>query len=194
MYQAGFKSVFIASYSCSRHVITSLRNSICVRSCAKRVWVQESSALADKLIDRQVYLALEAEHSVNIKHDLLALRELNAEAHRRLEQAYETIRELTSSRAREGAGIVDAQIQVDDRGMIEHIHALQHDLLDLRARDQEHQAARRDLAARLHELETVLALLCQDASQHAFARRPTSGCARRRPTTAWPRSRSSSSR
>jgi hypothetical protein len=57
---------------------------------------QESGALADRLIRGQVNLAQEAENRINIAHELYKLRDINGDAHRRLEDAYETIRELSS--------------------------------------------------------------------------------------------------
>lgn len=56
---------------------------------------QESSALADRLIKGQVNLAQEAENCMSISHELHKLRDINSDAHRRLEEAYDTIRELS---------------------------------------------------------------------------------------------------
>lgn len=56
---------------------------------------QESSALADRLIRGQVNLAQEAENCMSISHELHKLRDINSDAHRRLEEAYDTIRELS---------------------------------------------------------------------------------------------------
>ncbi|VDO13174.1 unnamed protein product, partial [Brugia timori] len=56
---------------------------------------QESSALADRLIKGQVNLAQEAENCMSISHELLKLRDINSDAHRRLEEAYDTIRDLS---------------------------------------------------------------------------------------------------
>uniref|UniRef100_A0A0K0D796 HAP1 N-terminal domain-containing protein n=1 Tax=Angiostrongylus cantonensis TaxID=6313 RepID=A0A0K0D796_ANGCA len=52
----------------------------------------ESAALADRLVKGQVNLAQEAENSINIAHELNKLRDINSDAHRKLEQAYDTIR------------------------------------------------------------------------------------------------------
>uniref|UniRef100_A0A915JKH1 Rab-GAP TBC domain-containing protein n=1 Tax=Romanomermis culicivorax TaxID=13658 RepID=A0A915JKH1_ROMCU len=127
---------------------------------------QESSALADRLIDRQVFLAQEAENSVNIKHDMLTLREMNAETHRRLEEAYETIRELTNN-SREG--FKDAKVQVDDKTMIEHIHTLQQDLIEVRSREADHENTIRDLKNRIHETELAYKRLKETPPDHCVA-------------------------
>ncbi len=67
----------------------------------------ESSALADRLVKGQVTarqesskleqtiqvnLAKEAENCINIAHELSKLRDINSDAHKKLEDAYETIR------------------------------------------------------------------------------------------------------
>lgn len=127
---------------------------------------QESSALADRLIDRQVFLAQEAENSVNIKHDMLTLREMNAEAHRRLEEAYETIRELTNKNRE---GFKDAEVQVDDKTMIEHIHTLQQDLIEVRSREADHENTIRDLKNRIHETESAYKRLKETPPDHCVA-------------------------
>lgn len=56
---------------------------------------QESAALADRLIRGQVTLAQEAENCINISHEMHKLRDMNSDVHRRLEEAYDTIRELS---------------------------------------------------------------------------------------------------
>jgi predicted RNase H-like nuclease (RuvC/YqgF family) len=56
----------------------------------------ESAALADRLIRGQVNLAQESENCISISHELHTLRDINGDAHRRLEDAYETIRQLSS--------------------------------------------------------------------------------------------------
>jgi hypothetical protein len=59
---------------------------------------RESSALADRLVRGQVDLAQQADACLNISHELNILRDINSEAHRRLEDAYETIRELSTDK------------------------------------------------------------------------------------------------
>lgn len=56
---------------------------------------QESSALADRLVRGQVNLAQETENCMSISNELLKLRDINSDAHRRLEEAYDTIRDLS---------------------------------------------------------------------------------------------------
>ncbi|OUC45568.1 hypothetical protein D917_08350 [Trichinella nativa] len=57
---------------------------------------QESASLADRLIDKQVALAQETEKLINLTHDMSSLRELHSEIKKQLEEAYETVRDLTS--------------------------------------------------------------------------------------------------
>ncbi|VDP00624.1 unnamed protein product [Heligmosomoides polygyrus] len=112
----------------------------------------ESAALADRLVKGQVNLAQEAENSINIAHELNKLRDINSDAHRKLEQAYETIRELSCSRQ---GGMLDAVIQVDDTTMIEHIHSLQQELIESHNRQAYHENTIRECKARISELEAA---------------------------------------
>lgn len=112
----------------------------------------ESAALADRLVKGQVNLAQEAENSINIAHELNKLRDINSHAHRKLEQAYETIRELSCSRQ---GGMLDAVIQVDDTTMIEHIHSLQQELIESHNRQAYHENTIRECKARISELEAA---------------------------------------
>ncbi|KAK0402204.1 hypothetical protein QR680_016201 [Steinernema hermaphroditum] len=114
---------------------------------------QESSALADRLIRGQVNLAQEAENCISISHELHQLRDINSDAHRRLEDAYETIRELSSRRKDGDAEINHTGIQVDDTTMIEHIHSLQEELIDTHTREADLENTVRELKLRVTELE-----------------------------------------
>uniref|UniRef100_A0A0R3RW92 Ecotropic viral integration site 5 protein homolog n=1 Tax=Elaeophora elaphi TaxID=1147741 RepID=A0A0R3RW92_9BILA len=111
---------------------------------------QESSALADRLIKGQVNLAQEAENCMSISHELLKLRDINSDAHRRLEEAYDTIRDLSCKKNEE---LTECATQVDDTSMIEHIHALQQEIIDTRAREADNEIAIKDLKSRIQELE-----------------------------------------
>ncbi|VDM43837.1 unnamed protein product [Toxocara canis] len=111
---------------------------------------QESSALADRLIKGQVNLAQEAENCMSISHELHKLRDINSDAHRRLEEAYDTIRELS---CKKNDGFVDTGTQVDDTSMIEHIHALQQELIETHVREADNENTIRDLKQRVQELE-----------------------------------------
>ncbi|CAJ0582942.1 unnamed protein product, partial [Mesorhabditis spiculigera] len=111
----------------------------------------ESSALADRLVKGQVNLAQEAENCISISHELYKLRDINSDAHKKLEDAYETIRELSSGRRGES---VEIGIQVDDTGMIEHIHALQQELIETTNRKADSENTIRDQKIRIQELET----------------------------------------
>ncbi|KJH43672.1 hypothetical protein DICVIV_10316 [Dictyocaulus viviparus] len=106
----------------------------------------ESSALADRLVKGQVNLAQEAENSINIAHELNKLRDINSDAHRKLEQAYDTIRELSCSRH---GDMMDAAVQVDDTSMIEHIHSLQQELIECHTRQADHENTIRDCKIRI---------------------------------------------
>uniref|UniRef100_A0A7I4Z227 Rab-GAP TBC domain-containing protein n=1 Tax=Haemonchus contortus TaxID=6289 RepID=A0A7I4Z227_HAECO len=110
----------------------------------------ESAALADRLVKGQVNLAQEAEYSINIAHELSKLRDINSDAHRRLEDAYDTIRKLTS--CHQGA---DAVVQVDDTSMIEHIHSLQHELIESHNRQADYEEIIRECKIRIADLEAA---------------------------------------
>ncbi|WKY15845.1 hypothetical protein Q1695_000936 [Nippostrongylus brasiliensis] len=112
----------------------------------------ESAALADRLVKGQVNLAQEAENSINIAHELSKLRDINSDAHRKLEQAYDTIRELSCSRQ---GTMLDAMIQVDDTSMIEHIHSLQQELIECHNRQADHENTIRESKIRISELEAA---------------------------------------
>jgi chromosome segregation ATPase len=112
----------------------------------------ESSALADRLIRGQVDLATQAENSITISHELHTLRDINSDAHRRLEEAYETIRELSSKRDGESL-FNEIGIQVDDMTMIEHIHSLQEELMEAHTRKADLENTIRELKLRITELE-----------------------------------------
>ena len=58
---------------------------------------KESEALAERLIRGQVNLAQSAEQTMTVSHEFHKLREMNVDANRKLEEAYETIRDLTST-------------------------------------------------------------------------------------------------
>ncbi|KAL3989664.1 hypothetical protein ACH3XW_28580 [Acanthocheilonema viteae] len=111
---------------------------------------QESSALADRLIKGQVNLAQEAENCMSISHELLKLRDINSDAHRRLEEAYDTIRDLSCKKNEE---LTECATQVDDTSMIEHIHTLQQEIIDTRAREADNEIIIKDLKVRIQELE-----------------------------------------
>ncbi|CAD6185217.1 unnamed protein product [Caenorhabditis auriculariae] len=112
----------------------------------------ESAALADRLIRGQVNLAQEAENCINIAHELSKLRDMNTDAHRKLEDAYETIRDLSCTRKE---NITDTATQVDDTSMIEHIHSLQQELIEAHTRQADSENALRDAKQRVSELESA---------------------------------------
>ena len=129
----------------------------------------ESSALADRLIRGQVDLAQQAENSITISHELHTLRDINSDAHKRLgmeiifwfnhsrgylfsEEAYETIRELSSKRDGDSL-FTDTGTQVDDTSMIEHIHSLQEELMEAHSRKADLENTIRELKLRITELE-----------------------------------------
>ncbi|VDM91368.1 unnamed protein product [Litomosoides sigmodontis] len=111
---------------------------------------QESSALADRLIKGQVNLAQEAENCMSISHELLKLRDMNSDVHRRLEEAYDTIRDLSCKKNEE---LTECATQVDDTSMIEHIHALQQEIIETRACEADNEITIKELKVQVQELE-----------------------------------------
>lgn len=132
---------------------------------------------ADRLIRGQVDLAQQADNCLNISHELNILRDINADAHRRLEDAYETIRELSSNNSKSVTdkrrvnlndngdddndnnklGVsttprssIESGCQVDDTSMIEHIHSLQQELIETHSRKSDLENIVRDLKQRIH--------------------------------------------
>uniref|UniRef100_A0A0N4ZT62 Rab-GAP TBC domain-containing protein n=1 Tax=Parastrongyloides trichosuri TaxID=131310 RepID=A0A0N4ZT62_PARTI len=114
---------------------------------------QESSALADRLIRGQVDLAQKSENCLNISHELNILRDINSNAHKKLEEAFETIRELSSRPKNENIICEDKSIQVDDTTMIEHIHQLQQELIETHTKKSELENCIRECKLRLQEVE-----------------------------------------
>uniref|UniRef100_A0A914WJC5 Rab-GAP TBC domain-containing protein n=2 Tax=Plectus sambesii TaxID=2011161 RepID=A0A914WJC5_9BILA len=127
---------------------------------------QESAALADRLIRGQVTLAQEAENCINISHEMHKLRDMNSDAHRRLEEAYETIRELS---CRKHDTSTEKEIQVDDTTMIEHIHSLQQEMIETNAREADNENTIRDLKQRIQELEAANKRLKETPPDHCVA-------------------------
>uniref|UniRef100_A0A183BKM7 Rab-GAP TBC domain-containing protein n=1 Tax=Globodera pallida TaxID=36090 RepID=A0A183BKM7_GLOPA len=113
---------------------------------------RESSALADRLVRGQVDLAQQADACLNISHELNTLRDINSEAHRRLEDAYETIRELSCKRAKDK---IDQGAQIDDTSMIEHIHQLQQELIEAHTKKADLENIAREFRRRTQELEST---------------------------------------
>ncbi|KAH7728212.1 Protein TBC-4 [Aphelenchoides avenae] len=115
---------------------------------------QESSALADRLIRGQVDLAHQADNCLSISHELNVLRDINSDAHRRLEDAYETIRTLSNKRGN-GVELKETGSQVDDTSMIEHIHSLQQEVIEAHSRKADLEGTIRDLKMRIQDLESA---------------------------------------
>ena len=117
---------------------------------------RESSALADRLVRRQVDLAQQADACLNITHELNILRDINSDAHRRLEDAYETIRELSTEKGKaKKEDRVDQGAQVDDVSMIEHIHQLQQEVIEAHSKKADLESTVRELKNRINELESA---------------------------------------
>uniref|UniRef100_A0A1I7S0M8 GRIP domain-containing protein n=1 Tax=Bursaphelenchus xylophilus TaxID=6326 RepID=A0A1I7S0M8_BURXY len=114
----------------------------------------ESSALADRLVRGQVDLAQQADNCLSISHELHVLRDINSDAHRRLEEAYETVRQLSSGNKPENS-ITDTATQVDDTSMIEHIHQLQQELIEAHTKKSDLESAVRELKLRVQEVESA---------------------------------------
>ncbi|KRX74396.1 Ecotropic viral integration site 5 -like protein [Trichinella sp. T6] len=113
---------------------------------------QESASLADRLIDKQVALAQETEKLISLTHDMSSLRELHSEIKKQLEEAYETVRDLTSKRA---VDRLDIAVQADDACMIEHIQTLQQELMQSQVRETDQELLIKELKNRINELETA---------------------------------------
>ncbi|PAV83562.1 hypothetical protein WR25_10845 [Diploscapter pachys] len=126
----------------------------------------ESSALADRLVKGQVNLAKEAENCINIAHELSKLRDINSDAHKKLEDAYETIRELSSTKRDE---FVEMGIQVDDTTMIERIHSLTQELIDAHTRQADSENTIRETKNRVLELESANKRLREDEPSEGIA-------------------------
>lgn len=114
----------------------------------------ESSALADRLVRGQVDLAQQADNCLNISHELHVLRDINTDAHKRLEEAYESIRELSCKQKAE-RNLTDTATQVDDTSMIEHIHQLQQELIEAHTKKADLENSVRELKNRVQELESA---------------------------------------
>uniref|UniRef100_A0A1I8B126 Rab-GAP TBC domain-containing protein n=1 Tax=Meloidogyne hapla TaxID=6305 RepID=A0A1I8B126_MELHA len=102
----------------------------------------ESSALADRLVRGQVDLAQQADTCLNISHELNILRDINSDAHRRLEDAHQSR---------------DQEVQVDDISMIEHIHQLQQELIETHSKKvrADLESTVREQKQRINELESA---------------------------------------
>lgn len=112
----------------------------------------------------------EVDNCHNISHELHVLREINSEAHKRLEEAYETIRELSSSSKRSGGpSFVETGIQVDDKSMIEHIHNLQQELIEAHSKKADLENSIREMKLRVQELENSNKRLLESPPQDSVA-------------------------
>ncbi|KAI1724536.1 rab-GTPase-TBC domain-containing protein [Ditylenchus destructor] len=107
----------------------------------------ESSALADRLIRGQVDLAQQAENSLNISHELNVLRDINSDAHRRLEEAYETIRELSSADGESKTKCGEGRKEMIETGAQE--------LIEAHSRKSDLENTVREMKLRIHELESA---------------------------------------
>uniref|UniRef100_A0A183IR34 Ecotropic viral integration site 5-like protein n=1 Tax=Soboliphyme baturini TaxID=241478 RepID=A0A183IR34_9BILA len=130
-------------------IFTSVKITFLYRHC---LHFEESASLADKLVERQVALAEESDKVLGVTHEMYTLRELNCSTQKKLEEAFETIREL-SSKTRED--LVDFAVQVDDHHMIEHIHTLQQELVDSQVIQADMKSTIKDLKNRILELEST---------------------------------------
>ncbi|MFH4974768.1 hypothetical protein AB6A40_001477 [Gnathostoma spinigerum] len=128
------------------------------KSQRKFDWTRKRLRTENRLL-RQRIDYLEAESAA------LADR-LIKDAHRRLEDAYETIRELS---CRNRDALVETGTQVDDTSMIEHIHSLQQELIVTRAREADNENLQRDLKQRIQELELANKRLKERPPDHGIA-------------------------
>lgn len=97
------------------------------------------------------------------------MREINSDAHKRLEEAYESIRELSSKKEEGAAKFTDTGIQVDDTQMIEHIHSLQQELIEAHSNKADLENILRELKIRVQELENSNKRLLESPPQDSVA-------------------------
>jgi hypothetical protein len=118
-----------------------------------------------------VNLAQTAEQTLTVSHEFHKLREMNSDANRKLEEAYDTIRDLSckASAASLADRCVEQSTQVDDKTMVEHIHALQQQLIETSAREADCEICIRDLKMRLSELESANKRLKETPPDHCVA-------------------------
>uniref|UniRef100_A0A5S6R3M8 Rab-GAP TBC domain-containing protein n=1 Tax=Trichuris muris TaxID=70415 RepID=A0A5S6R3M8_TRIMR len=126
---------------------------------------QESGSLADRLVDKQVSLAQGAEDLVTLNHEMARLRRLHSGVKEQLEDAYDTIRSLLTKKDDH----VDIGVQVDDSTMIEHIQALQEELVQSQARETSLRSTIKDQTRRIDELETAYKRLKELPPENSIA-------------------------
>ncbi|KAK8769282.1 hypothetical protein V5799_014253, partial [Amblyomma americanum] len=105
---------------------------------------QESSALADRLIQGQVVRAQEAEDNYIIKRELAALRQQELTVQQELQKANNQIKELHQAQTQPSS--LDSQTE-------DLLKSLQDELVAVKLREAEGQEAMRSLRQRIHELE-----------------------------------------
>lgn len=106
---------------------------------------QESSSLADRLIQGQVTLAQEAEETFALKRELSALKQQHFEFQEVLKDANEQIRRLQENN--------HIQSELDNRDASELIQVLQEELVNVRLKEAETQVVVKDLRSKFMELE-----------------------------------------
>nr|XP_037270022.1 ecotropic viral integration site 5 ortholog-like isoform X1 [Rhipicephalus microplus] len=105
---------------------------------------QESSALADRLIQGQVVRAQEAEDNYIIKRELAALRQQELTVQQELQKANNQIKELHQAQTQPSS--LDSQTE-------DLLKSLQDELVAVKLREAEGQETMRGLRQRIHELE-----------------------------------------
>lgn len=105
---------------------------------------QESSALADRLIQGQVVRAQEAEDNYIIKRELAALRQQELTVQQELQKANNQIKEMHQAQTQPSS--LDSQTE-------DLLKSLQDELVAVKLREAEGQETMRGLRQRIHELE-----------------------------------------
>lgn len=103
---------------------------------------QESSSLADRLIQGQVIRAQEAEETFALKRELGALKQLNVELQQKLDECNERIKVLEEMTAERGSKDTEDLITV-----------LQEELVNIRLREAESHVVMKELKTKLQDAE-----------------------------------------
>lgn len=106
---------------------------------------QESSSLADRLIQGQVIRAQEAEDTFALKRELSALRQQNQEYSQRLEETDLHMTDLETEVAR--------LKRLENKDANDLIQVLQEELVSIRLQEAESQAIIKDMRVKMSELE-----------------------------------------
>ena len=119
---------------------------------------QESSNLADRLIQGQVTRAEVEEHTFAIKRELAAIRQHDFETSNELENARQRIRKLSEIVETKPEHSKEEELSMKSeiiRQKEEMINCLQDELIKVRLREAENEERIRNLGEKVSELEEV---------------------------------------